>query len=146
MKHFTLFLNQFINKVSWEEFQDIIHSVSLETINFSKREKSSIFIKNLDGNIAESLKLLFGKRGIILDFYKLSDNTDLIDFLNKKMTYKSTVDQTSRDNIFLTLYEPIRHKGISKIELISEKELNPDNLSTELIEGVEVYIDLLKEK
>ncbi|MEN8194465.1 MAG: hypothetical protein ABFS12_16715 [Bacteroidota bacterium] len=139
MKSFKEFIDSFNQAVDLQGLKKVISLISVESIDI---DKMPMFINKLKNEFAQSLTVMNDSRGYTLKFYKLTDTLGFLRFLSEEMVYKGSIDQTSRDNIFLTLFEPIKHKGIFKIELISREEINPKSIEMEEIEVIRININI----
>lgn len=138
MKSFKEFIDRFKEVIALQEVKAVLGLIVSEDISF---EKMPFFTNSLTGNFAASLTIMSDARGLILEFYNLVDKEGFLNYLDNEMLYKTTIDQTSRDNIYLTVFEPKFNKGFSKIELISREELEPNNIQMEEVEAVSILIN-----
>ncbi len=139
MKNFKEFAELLSDRIDFKELKHIINLLSIEEVDI---KVTPVFVNKLKNNFAESLTVMHDTRGVGLEFYNLKDNVGFLNFLTNKMKYKSTIDQTSRDNIFLTSYESNDYKGISKIELISREEIVPNDIDMTQVEAIDVFVNL----
>lgn len=139
IKSFKEFIHRFSQPHTLQEVEDIINLMVIESICF---KKTPIFIDVFKVELAESLTIMYDARGLVLEFYNLADKIGFLNYLSEEMIFKASIDQTSRDNIFLTVFEPKRYNGINKIELISREEINYHNIPMEEIEAVSIVINV----
>lgn len=138
MKSFKEFISLFRQPVTLHEAEDIINLVTTKSISF---DEMPIFIDTFKVELAESLTIMNDARGLVFEFYNFVDKIGFLNYLAEEMVFKASIDQTSRDNIFLTVFEPKSYKGISKIELISREGIDYHNIQMKEIEAVSIVIN-----
>lgn len=137
---FKELIGQLNQCIDFKKLKEVIEFLSVEKIDLVC---TPVFVDKLKDEFAESLTIMNDSRGYTLEFYKLYDSIGFLNFLKKEMVFKASIDQIARDNIFLTLFEPIEHKGISKIELISRKEIDPNCFVIEEVEAISISVNVV---
>lgn len=139
MKSFKEFIDNFYQQVDLQRLKDIVELLSIENININM---TPVFSNKLKEEFAKALTIMYDGKDFIFEFYELKDNAGFLSFLRDEMIFKASIDQTSRDNIFLTLFEPRIYSGISCIELVSPKEIDLHNISMTQVETIKMNISI----
>lgn len=136
--------NILLERPSRSDLNGLIQSWAAATIDFSHRVNNSIFIEDLCVTLCKSVLLVFDKLGDIkyFEFYGIRAESPILDFIADQMNYKSTIDQTSRDNIYLSIYAPKHHRGIKYIEVISREPSVKKGLPPDSVDAIRLYLDV----